>query len=89
MLRWGTGLGGKAGGKGAVVGATALLIAAIVIVVGAIMGWFANRTYVAHSDVKTTRGRIAGYRRIRFRSGIIALVAIIVGVLAAAAVLRH
>jgi Ni,Fe-hydrogenase I cytochrome b subunit len=66
-----------------------LVIAVIVIVVGAITGWFANRTYVANSDVKTTRGRISGYRRIRFRSGVIALAAIIIGLLAAAAALRH
>jgi hypothetical protein len=83
------GLGGKAGGKGAVVGATALVVAVVVIVVGVILGWFANRTYVSHSDVKTTRGRISGYRRTRFRSGLIALAAIVIGVLAAAAVLRH
>jgi glucose uptake protein GlcU len=71
------------------VGATALVIAVIVIVVGAIMGWFANRTYVAHSDIKTTRGRISGYRRIRFRSGLIALVIIVVGLLLASAALKH
>jgi hypothetical protein len=71
------------------VGATALVIAVIVIVVGAIMGWFANRTYVAHSDVKTTRGRISGYRRIRFRSGLIALVIIVVGLLLASEALKH
>jgi hypothetical protein len=66
-----------------------LVIAVIVIVVGAIMGWYANRTYVANSDVRTTRGRISGYRRIRFRSGLIALAVIVIGLLAAAAVLRH
>jgi multisubunit Na+/H+ antiporter MnhB subunit len=71
------------------VGSAALVIAAVVLVVALIMGWFANRTYMAHSDVKTTRGRIAGYRRVRFRSGLIALVVAIIVVLAAAAVVTH
>jgi MFS family permease len=76
-------------GRGIVVGSAALVIAAVVLVVSLIMGWYANRTYVAHSDIKTTRGRISGYRRIRFRSGLIALVVIVITVLAAAAVINH
>lgn len=76
-------------GRGTVVGSAALVIAAVVLVVSLIMGWYANRTYMAHGDVKTTRGRITGYRRIRFRSGLIALVVTIIVVLAAAAVLRR
>jgi DNA-binding transcriptional regulator of glucitol operon len=70
-------------------GSAALVIAVVVFVVACITGWYANRTYVAHSDVRTTRGRIQGYRRVRFRSGLIALVAIIIVLLAAAAVISH
>jgi type IV secretory pathway VirB2 component (pilin) len=71
------------------VGSIAFVIAIVVIVVGCIMGWFANRTYVAHSDVKTTRTRISGYRRTRFRSGLIALIFIVIALLAAAAIVKH
>jgi multisubunit Na+/H+ antiporter MnhB subunit len=71
------------------VGSAALVIAAVVLVVACVTGWYANRTYMAHSDVKTTRGRIAGYRRVRFRSGMIALIVIIIVLLAAAAVITH
>jgi divalent metal cation (Fe/Co/Zn/Cd) transporter len=79
----------RARGRGRVTVVGALAIAAIVLVVSLFVGWQANRTYVAHSDVKTTRSRISGYRRIRFRSGLIALIAIVITVLAAAAVIRH
>jgi hypothetical protein len=64
----------EAGGRGGArfMGA-ALGIAIIVLVVGCILGWHANRARTAHSDIKTTHGRIANYRRIRLRSGLIAL----------------
>jgi hypothetical protein len=64
-------------------------IAVLVLVIGCFLGWHANRTYAAHSDVKTTRGRIAGYRKTRLRSGLIALGFIIVALLVIAAVVRH
>lgn len=80
--------GGTAGGKGAVVGAAVFGIAILVLVVGCVLGWHANRTYAAHGDVKTTRGRIAGYRRTRLRSGLVALMFVILALLAIAAVVR-
>jgi hypothetical protein len=83
--------GERTGGKGAVVSATAIAfgIAVVVIVVGSILGWHANRTYAAHGDVKTTRGRIAGYRKTRLRSGIIALLFIVFALLVFADIVRH
>lgn len=68
--------------------ATALGIAVVVLVVGCVLGWHANRTYAAHGDVKTTRGRIAGYRKTRLRSGIIAIIFVIVALLTVAAVIK-
>jgi hypothetical protein len=70
------------------VNATVLGIAVIVLVVGCVLGWHANRTYAAHGDVKTTRGRIAGYRKTRLRSGVIAVIFVIVALLTVAAVVK-
>jgi hypothetical protein len=67
----------------------ALVVAAIVLVAGLLLGWFANRTYASHGDIKTTRGRIAGYRKTRTRSGLIAIAFIIVAFLTLAAIVRH
>lgn len=64
-------------------------VALIVVAIGLLLGWHANRTYAAHGDVKTTRGRIAGYRKTRLRSGIIAIVFIIVTLFLLAAVVHH
>lgn len=65
------------------------IAAATVLFVGLWVGWLANRTFIAHGDVQTARGRIKGYRRNRLRSGIIALVFIIVGLLFFADMVRH
>ena len=51
----------------------AVVIALIVLVVGCILGWHANRASAAHGDIKTTHSRISGYRKTRMRSGLIAL----------------
>jgi hypothetical protein len=90
MIRNGT-TGKGPGGKGTAVSATAaaFVVAVLVIVIGCILGWHANRTYIAHGDVKTARTRIANYRKTRLRSGIIALVFIIFALLVVAAIFRH
>jgi hypothetical protein len=67
----------------------ALGIAIIVLVVGCILGWHANRARTAHADIKTTHGRIAGYRRTRLRSGLIALGFIVAALLIVSALVRH
>jgi hypothetical protein len=51
----------------------AIGIALIVLVVGCFLGWHANRAHIAHSDIKTTHNRIAGYRKTRLRSGLWAI----------------
>ena len=45
----------------------------IFLVVGCLLGWHASRAHAAHDDVKTTRGRLPGYRKTRLRSGLIVL----------------
>jgi divalent metal cation (Fe/Co/Zn/Cd) transporter len=65
------------------------LIALIILVVGCFLGWHANRAYFANSDVKSTHGRISGYRKTRLRSGLIAVGVLIVALLVVAALARH
>jgi divalent metal cation (Fe/Co/Zn/Cd) transporter len=69
--------------------AVIFLIALIVLVVGCFLGWHANRAYFANGDVKSTHGRISGYRRTRLRSGLIAVGVLIVALLVVVALARH
>jgi len=70
-------------------GAAAVGIAVIVLVVGCILGWHANRASAAHSDIKTTHGRISNYRKIRLRSGLTAIGLVAVALFLLAAIIRH
>jgi hypothetical protein len=48
---------------------------------GFALGWFANRSYAAHGDVKSTKAKIPGYRKARHRNGIITIIlAFVIGV---------
>jgi uncharacterized membrane protein len=69
--------------------AVVFVVALIVLVVGSFLGWHANRAYFANGDVKTTQGRISGYRRTRLRSGLVAVGILAVAVLVVAALARH
>jgi hypothetical protein len=69
--------------------AAAIIIALIVLVVGCIMGWHANRAHAAHGDIKTTHNRIAGYRKTRLRSGLWAIALILVAVFLLVGAVHH
>jgi divalent metal cation (Fe/Co/Zn/Cd) transporter len=69
--------------------AVVFVVALIVLVIGSFLGWHANRAYFANGDVKSTHGRISGYRRTRLRSGLIALGILVVAVLVVTVVARH
>jgi ABC-type Fe3+ transport system permease subunit len=73
---------GEAGWPGRGIGqsmnAAAIVIALIVLVVGCILGWHANRAHAAHGDIKTTHTRIANYRKTRMKSGLWAIGLIVV-----------
>jgi len=69
--------------------AAIFFIALIVLVVGCFLGWHANRAYFANGDVKSTHGRISGYRRTRMRSGLIAVGILIAALLVVSALARH
>ena len=48
---------------------------------GFALGWYANKAYAAHGDVKSTKAKIPGYRKTRHRSGFITiLLAFVLGV---------
>jgi hypothetical protein len=87
-LHWG--IIREAGGRGGArsMGSAALGIAVLVLVVGCILGWHANRAHTAHSDIKTTHGRIAGYRKTRLRSGLIAIGFILAALLIVSVMIR-
>jgi hypothetical protein len=67
----------------------AIGIALIVLVVGCILGWHANRAHTAHGDIKTTHTRISNYRKTRLRSGLWAIGFIVVAVLLLAVAVHH
>jgi hypothetical protein len=67
----------------------AIGIALIVLVVGCFLGWHANRARIAHSDIKTTHNRIAGYRKTRLRSGLWAIVFVALALFLLAAAIHH
>jgi hypothetical protein len=69
--------------------AVVFFLALVVLVVGCLLGWHANRAYFANGDVKSTHGRISGYRRTRMRSGLIAVGILLVVLLIASALIRH
>ena len=67
----------------------AIGIALIVLVVGCILGWHANRAHFANGDVKSMHTRISGYRKTRMRSGFIAAGVLIVALLVVVSLDRH
>jgi divalent metal cation (Fe/Co/Zn/Cd) transporter len=69
--------------------AVIFFIALIVLVVGCFLGWHANRAYFANGDVKSTHGRISGYRKTRMRSGLIAVGILVAALLVVSALARH
>jgi hypothetical protein len=50
-----------------------VVLAILFLGVGCMLGWHANRSYSAHGDIRVTKRRIGGYRRIRLRSGTVVL----------------
>jgi uncharacterized membrane protein len=64
-------------------------LAIVVLMVGITAGWYANRAHAAHGDVKSTRGRIPGYRRTRARSGLIAVALLAIALFALKDLAQH
>lgn len=52
---------------------TIAVIALVVLLLGDLAGWHANRAHSAHGDLRTIRGRLPGFQQTRFRSGLISI----------------
>jgi hypothetical protein len=59
-------------------GSTIAVIALIVLFLGGLAGWHANRAHSAHGDLRATRGRLPGFQQTRFRSSLISIGLIVV-----------
>ncbi|HXP19194.1 MAG TPA: hypothetical protein VN840_06065 [Streptosporangiaceae bacterium] len=46
----------------------------IFLAAGCALGWYANRAYAAHGDVKSTKRKIPGFRKSRHRNSIITFI---------------
>ncbi len=62
-------------------GAAGAGAAVLVLAVGVSAGWYASRAHAAHDGLKSTKGRLPGYRRTRARSGMIALVLLVMALI--------
>jgi hypothetical protein len=54
----------------------------IFLVIGCALGWFSQKMYTAHGDVKVAKTRLTGGRRTRMRAGLLAIAIAIVVVFA-------
>ena len=66
-----------------------LVLVIAFLAVGCMLGWHAQRAKAAHGDVRSTKGRLPGYRKERIRSGLYSLILIAVVVLILAALAQH
>jgi ABC-type Fe3+ transport system permease subunit len=60
----------------------------IFLVIGCLLGWYSERTRMAHSDVKVAKSRLAGGRKTRWRAGVFVLVVGLIVLLAVRDVLH-
>jgi hypothetical protein len=62
----------------------------IFLAAGCALGWYANRSYAAHGDVKSTKRKLPGYRRTRHRSGVVTLIlAFVIGLVVLGLIKPH
>jgi hypothetical protein len=66
-----------------------LIIVIVFLAVGCMLGWHAQRTKSAHSDVKVGKGRVSGGRQTRMRSGLYVLTLVVIAVLVMSALVHH
>ena len=63
-------------------------LALIFLAAGCALGWYANRSFASHGDVKSTKAKIPGYRKSRQRNGLITIVLALVIVVVAFDIMR-
>ncbi len=54
----------------------------VVLAVGVFAGWHARHAHGANSDLKVHKARIPAFRRVRMRSGLLSLAAVVITLLA-------
>jgi hypothetical protein len=69
--------------------AAVLIIVVAFTAAGCLLGWHAQRARTAHGDVKTTKGRLPGFRKTRMRSGLYMFVVVAIALLVMSALIRH
>lgn len=60
---------------------TVITTVLIFLVIGCALGWYSQKMYMAHGDVKVAKNRLSGGRRTRWRAGLLAVALAIVVVL--------
>jgi hypothetical protein len=70
-------------------GSAILLVILIVVIVGGFLGWHANRLFGANADIKINHNRISGYRKTRWRSGLISGALLIVAIALISTIVHH
>ena len=50
------------------------VLALLFLAAGFSLGWYANRAYAAHGDVKSTKAKIPGFRKNRYKNGVVTAV---------------
>lgn len=66
-----------------------LLIIIGFMAVGCMLGWHAQRARSAHADVRSTKGRLPGFRKTRMRSGLYLVLFVGIALLVMSALVRH
>jgi hypothetical protein len=75
--------------EGDVMNPGVLLFLVAFMAIGTMVGWHAQRARSAHGDVKTTKGRLPGFRKTRMRSGLYIFVLVAISLLVLSALIRH
>lgn len=60
----------------------AIGLVVVFLLAGLALGWHSQKTYAAHGDVQVGRQRVKGGRRTRWRSGLMALLILVLLVIA-------
>jgi hypothetical protein len=59
-------------------GTVTAVLALVVLALGGLTGWHAKRAHGAHGDLRTTRGRVPGFRQTRLRSGLLSIALLVI-----------
>jgi hypothetical protein len=57
--------------------------------IGCMLGWHAQRARSSHGDVKSTKGKLPGFRKTRMRAGLYMFVLVAISLLVMSALIGH